>query len=173
MQLVSSTTRQLYTPSTPYLMPELMIDEFEPRSEVYSILYESFFASIPVEEIAKGILMEISVIRKSEELINLLEEFYLFRNPKEAKIFLLANDYLIEILFEAHWQIKKVFGEAVTTYLELHRDPEEEFEELFVVVKSTCSPEEARKLMDQLDEEWFLDVMNKTQGNMCITEEPL
>ena len=173
MQLVSSTTKQLYTPSTPYLMPELMIDEFEPRSEVYSILYEPFFAPIPVEEVAKGISREISVIRRSEELINVLEAFYLFRNQEEVKVFLLANNYLIEILFEAHWQIKRVFGVAVTTYLELHHDPEEEFEELFIVAKSTYSPEEARKLMDQLDEEWFLDVMNKTQGKMCITEEPL
>lgn len=173
MQLVSFTTKQLYTPSTPYLMPELMIDEFEPRGKVYSILYETFSAFIPVEEVSKGISTEISVIRRSEELVNMLEDFYLFRNPEEVKVFLLANDYLIEILFEAHWQIKRIFGGGVTTYIELHRDPEEEFEEIFLVIKSIYSPEEARELMDQLDEKWFLDVMNKTQGNMCITEVPL
>lgn len=80
---------------------------------------------------------------------------------------------MIDILFETQTQIISIFGRDIELHLELHRDYEEDFEELFVVIKSSFPPAVARRMMDTLDEAWFLDILDKTQGKLCITEEPL
>lgn len=101
-----------------------------------------------------------------------LENLYIFENSKEIKNFLLTNDYLIEILFEAPEHIYRIFGQ-VPVRLELHRDPEEGWDELFIVIKSSYSAEEAFKLENRLAEEWFLNRIKDTRGRLNITEEPL
>jgi len=101
-----------------------------------------------------------------------LENLYIFENFKEIKNFLLTNDYLIEILFEAPEHIYRIFG-RVSIHLELHHDPEEGWDELFIVIKSLYSAEEAIRLENRLAEEWFLDRMKDTKGKLNITEEPL
>ncbi|HHT9124249.1 MAG TPA: hypothetical protein ACFYD6_00350 [Candidatus Brocadiia bacterium] len=101
-----------------------------------------------------------------------LENLYIFDNSKEIENFLLTNDYLIEILFEAPEHIYRIFGH-VPIHLELHHDHEEGWDELFIVVKSAYSAEEAIRLENRLAEEWFLDRMKDTKGKLNIIEEPL
>ena len=76
-------------------------------------------------------------------------------------------------LLEAPWEIRRVFGDDIVLELELHHDPEEGWDELFIVIKSAYSPEEAIKLENRLAEGWFLDRMKETRGKLNITEEPL
>lgn len=113
-------------------------------------------------------LISVSSIIK----ISLLKKKYIFINEKEIEDFLWRNKELIEILFEAPSNISEVFGE-VPLYLELHHDPEEDWEELFIVIKSSYNPEEAVALMDKLGEKWFLNIIDKVGNKLCITEEPL
>jgi hypothetical protein len=61
----------------------------------------------------------------------------------------------------------------VRVCLELHRDPEEGWDELFIVIKSEYGAEEAIRLENRLAEEWFLDRMKDTKGKLNIVEEPL
>lgn len=117
--------------------------------------------------------VENSIILKPQKDIRLLEILYNFENPMDVKRFLLTNKSLIEIVFEAHRQIKRIFVEEINLFLELHHDPEEDWEELFIVIKSPYAPIKTRELMDDLDRSWFLDIMDKTQGKLCITEEYL
>lgn len=102
-----------------------------------------------------------------------LEEFYIFEDTKEIAVFVGAHIFLKDILFEAPKWIESIFGKSVEMHLELHRDPEENFEELFIVIKTPYAPKEARNLMDKLGEQWFLDIIEETQGKLCITEGPL
>ncbi len=118
-------------------------------------------------------MLQNSIILKPQEDIKQLENIYTFENSKDIRRFLLTHQHLIGILFEAVMQIKRIFGEEISRCLELHHDPEEDWEELFVVIKTTYPPEKARKLMDKLGDEWFLDIMDETEGKLCITEEPL
>jgi len=90
--------------------------------------------------------------------IELLGRMYTFSNPIEVKEFLLTHDYLINPLFEAHKHIREIFGESVEICLEIHRDPEEDFEGLFIVVKTNLSLSQSLELLDEFDEEWWLDV---------------
>ena len=105
-------------------------------------------------------------------VISELEKFYFLRNPNEITQFLFENDFLIETLVEAPQHINRIFGE-IPLLLELHKDPEENWDELFIVIKSFFSPEEALKKENRLIDEWFFDKIEKTRGKLNITEEPL
>ena len=172
MQLIPETTKKPYITSTKYLRyPPHAIERFELRSETV-ILMREYFTPVLIHELYGEEIAETSVILRPQRLINKLENLYIFENPKEIKNFLLSNNYLIEILFEAPPHIYRIFGQ-VPIHLELHHDPEEGWDELFVVIKSTYSPEEAISLENRLAEEWFLDKMKATQGRLNIIEEPL
>ena len=130
--------------------------------------------SVAVSELKlKRNMAETSAILRFSGDINLLSDAYIFKQPKEIESYLWNNQFLLDILFEAYEQIIDIFSKNVELHLELHRDYEEDFEELFIVIKSSFSTAVAREMMDKLDETWFLDVLDKTQGKLCITEEPL
>ncbi|MBI5166246.1 MAG: hypothetical protein HY998_00710 [candidate division NC10 bacterium] len=57
------------------------------------------------------------------------------------------------ILKEGRERIISVFGENVKICLELHHDPEEGWDELFIVIKSAYSAEKAIELENRLAEE--------------------
>ncbi len=128
---------------------------------------------IPKDFYEKQTLQETSILKEKVDNIAILENFYNMENPLEIKSFLFTHDNLIPILFEAYAKIKQIFGDVVELYLELHQDPEEDWEELFIVIKSPYEAERARELIDKLADEWFLDIIDKTGNKLCITEEPL
>jgi hypothetical protein len=101
-----------------------------------------------------------------------LEQSYEIIDSIEIRTFIFNNPFLIGILNEAHNKIRKIFGEKIRINLEMQLDPEENYEELFIVIRSFFSAKKARRLMDRLDDEWFLKIMRDTRGKLCITEEP-
>ncbi|GFP27741.1 hypothetical protein HKBW3S43_00562 [Candidatus Hakubella thermalkaliphila] len=203
-QLISS--EQSYWLSTEYHKLAFSISQFESRTETCRIPGTSSFAPLPIEELRRRPEEETTALNIISKEIELLEVFYPFANPNEVRNFLWANKYLIEVLFEAHKQIKRVFqkqqrwggpvvapgwwggggkeglaalspdwenGQVVNIHLELHRDPDEDFEELFVVIETNLSPELSLDLLDRFDEEWFLDIADKTEGKLNVTVRPL
>ncbi len=104
--------------------------------------------------------------------IELLEKTYTLKNHGEIKQFLIVNDDLIPILVEGYEQITKIFGD-VPVYLELHSDPEEGWEELFIVIKTGYPTKKAFELENKLFEEWFIRIMDKVNGRLNFTEKPL
>jgi len=114
-------------------------------------------------------------LQNSKSPLDGLEGIYEIRvdHKKEIAGFLRSHKYLRPLLKEAKLQIISIFGENVKICLELHHDPEEGWDELFIVIKSAYSPEEAIRLENRLAEEWFLDRMKETRGRLNITEEPL
>jgi hypothetical protein len=128
-------------------------------------------STVPLEEKPSRRIIPDAALKRQEN-INRLKDIYYVENDKKIEMFLLANDYLIEILFEAPEKILKIFGE-VRISLELHKDPEEGWDELFIIIKSNYEPEEAVRRKEQLTEEWFIDRMDDTKGKLNFTEEPL
>lgn len=171
MQLVSS--EESYFLSSDYLKIPSLIDQFEygtgtsvsikPKKDWIKSL-----EAIPAQQLA-----EISVILKPQEDIRLLENIYTFENPPDVRRFLWTHKHLIEIVFEAYRQIKRIFGEEINLFLELHHDPEEGWDELFIVIKSPYNAEEAVELEKKLFKEWFVYKMDAIKGKLNITEEPL
>lgn len=162
MQLISLTTGKPYIPSISFFRESLPV-----------ISGRGFFAPVSIPDLyRKEDIAETSITLQPQRLISELEKLYIFDNPEEIKNFLSTNDYLIEILFEAPEHIYGTFGQ-VPVHLELHHDPEEDWDELFIVIKSTYSAEEAIRLENRLAEEWFLNRIKDTRGKLNITEEPL
>ena len=116
--------------------------------------------------------LETSITFQDEALIRKLKQFYILDNPNEIKNFLSTNYYLIEILFEAPYPIYRIFGK-VSIHLELHHDPEEAWDELFIVIRSNYSSQKAIKLENRIVEKWFIRRMKDTKGKLNIVEEPL
>ena len=77
-------------------------------------------------------------IEEIETKIKLLDaEYYILVNPQEIKEFLFAHEHLFDFLFEAKNRILEYFEHSVESiHLELQQDPEEDFEELFIIIRS-------------------------------------
>ncbi|RLE07346.1 hypothetical protein DRZ78_03130 [Candidatus Aerophobetes bacterium] len=135
-----------------------------------SAIFESILPEIP--EIYKDRDEESSTFQYPQNCIDYIESIYILKNAKEIRAFLVSNDDLIQILLNAQEHIQKVFGQF-PIFLELHHDSEEEWDELFIVIKTNYSPEKAVELENQLFEEWFVEVLSKVSGRLNFTEEPL
>ncbi len=130
------------------------------------------------ESLSKEINQILMSERETQKLdmdtdIKEVKKYYTFINQEDIMTFLKTNQSLVKILKDAIGKIKNIFGADIRICLELHCDPEEEWDELFIVIKSPYSPQKARELMNELDRTWFLNIMDKTQGKLCITEEYL
>lgn len=116
---------------------------------------------------------ESSIFLQVQKKIEYLKNIYIFDNHNEIISFLLDNNEdLLDILWEASNYIFDIFGK-VPIYLDLHHDPEEGWDELFIVIKTHYSPEKALELENKLFEEWFIKVIDKVKGRLNFTEEPL
>jgi len=100
-----------------------------------------------------------------------IEDIYNSKISEEIKKFLISNEDLIQILSDAQEHIYRVFG-RVPISLELHHDPEEGWDELFIIIKTQLPPEKAVNLENRLFEEWFVDILDKVEGRLNFTEEP-
>ncbi len=89
-----------------------------------------------------------------------LDSLYSFESEYERGEvvgFVLVHD-LIQPILEAHGALRRVFGEGVSMFLQLHSDPEEDFKGLFILVQTNLSDDEALDLLDRFDDEYWLDV---------------
>jgi len=96
-----------------------------------------------------------------------LEHLYTIENPIEVKSFLAAHHNLIDYLFVTNEQIERFFGDnALEISLKHDSDPEEDYEGLFVTVKTNLPPEESLDLLDRFDDEWFLECVPPEVGSI-------
>ncbi len=132
-----------------------------------------FFAPQSIEKTVEVIeLPDNSVELHPANLIGVLEKFYIFDNRNEIINFLHENQFLIPILREGIIQTKKVFGDF-PLHLELHTDPEEGWDELFIVIRTTLSPEEAVAKESQLFDKWYDNIIDQVGTKLSYIEEPL
>jgi|WetSurMetagenome_2_1015567.scaffolds.fasta_scaffold408044_2 hypothetical protein len=103
-----------------------------------------------------------------------LENIYFFINPDRIKYFLDQHTFLYPILFEAKDKIYKIFGKEVKKLcLELILDPEDGSKDLFIIIKTNLSAEDAIKYENRLSEDWFLYKFVEIKGLLNFTEESL
>lgn len=97
---------------------------------------------------------------------------YSFRNPRKVWTFLEENPFLVELLMEAPTYITKYFpGSQV--YLEVEAEPESmDDQQLVAAIATSGSANEAYKKLKQLDEDWWLDALDRAHMKLCITVEP-
>jgi len=79
---------------------------------------------------------------------------------------------LVEVLLEARLYLQKYFGPAPQVTLEVVSDPEVEgVEELFAYILTSLPVDEALARLDRLDEEWFLDQLDRVGGRFNFNLE--
>jgi len=140
----------------------------------YSTFIAQTIHSYPIEKpkVIKAIL-ENSYYLFPIKVVEELKKDYIFVEPERILKFLLANRDLLLILEEAPEYIYRIFGPSVLNYLELHSDPEEGWDELFIVIKSPYTAEKAVALERELFDEWFINIIDKVGNRLNFTEEPL
>lgn len=100
-----------------------------------------------------------------------LEHLYTFRKRLETQRFLEANRFLIPILGEAYTNIRRYFSTSVL-FLEVVSDPEVSgAEQLVLFIAVDHDPDAASDTLAQLDEDWWLEAMERAQDRLCITLE--
>jgi hypothetical protein len=95
-----------------------------------------------------------------------LEELYSVRGAATVWHFLLAHSHLIDMLLEAYPHIEKHFGPDPEVALDVVSDPEATSrKQMFAYIITSLPPAKAMAQPDKLDEEWFLDQLDRV-GNL-------
>lgn len=105
---------------------------------------------------------------KIETSIEMLERVYTFQGYMNITTYLKNNYFLIPILFEALGEIENYFPNA-KNILEVVRDSDSNQEKLFLKIMS--SAHNSLELLDELDENWWLDTLPRTKLKMNIDLE--
>lgn len=138
------------------------------------------------EEIGDVLLRGITNFRMMSELlekkfisieylhreVTLLSRLYNIRGESEVFKFLEDKPSIISLVLEAHERIRDYFGSSTELVLEVITDPEAtEDYELVIFVRTNLSPDDAFRMLEQLDEEWWLDASEDTNEKLCIHVE--
>ncbi len=101
-----------------------------------------------------------------------LEEIYSLRDAATVRRFLHVCPQLVEVLLEARVHLQKYFGPDPQVTLEVISDPEaESIDELFAYIHTSLPVDEALARLDRLDEEWFLDQLDRIDGQFNFNLE--
>lgn len=107
----------------------------------------------------------IAITREAQ--LHQLEEIYSLRQPAAVRRFLRTHSQLVEVLLDAYVYLQRHFGPDPQVVLEVVGDPEvDDWDELFAYVLTSLSVDEALAQLDRFDEEWFLDQLDRIDGQL-------
>ena len=95
-----------------------------------------------------------------------LRQIYSVRDATAVVRFLRLCPSLVDVLMEAQSQLECHFGADPQVVLEVVSDPEGERDELFAYVRTSVSVGESLARLDRFDEEWFLDQLDRVNGQL-------
>lgn len=181
MPVAEIESKPIDASSSEYHRLPFLVDRFISQLEVQHLLgYHLRRISVPIEGVEMSQIEEEleekeekSIFFSYQRDIKLLKKYYVIEDEDEFRNFFITHKELLDILLEAPKWIKKIFGDSVKVHLRVYFDPEEDYEELFIVIKTSLSPEGALNLLNILDEEWFIEVVDRTGGYLNITEEAI
>ena len=117
-------------------------------------------------------LLESEVADLKAEM-TMLSRDYGVRNDSNLAEFLGEHPDLFGLLRQARQKIREYFGSDAEVQLDLMADPDDRSSrELFLRIISKLRTKDALRILDRLDEEWWLNASLASQGNMNITVEP-
>jgi len=101
-----------------------------------------------------------------------LEDIYSPQKSADVRNFLYAHPKLVEVLLEAGVYLEQYFGPDPHVTLQVVRDPGVEgMAELFAYILTSLPVDEALARLDRLDEEWFLDQLERVDGQFNFNLE--
>ncbi len=107
-----------------------------------------------------------------EPMLQSLSQFYIFRRPEEVSQFLSIYPFLAPLLMEAYGRIREHFGQQSQVVLEVVTDPDrDDDQELFALVQTDLSPDDAWSCLERFDQEWWLDTSSQAHCLLNIDVE--
>ena len=107
----------------------------------------------------------ISPVVSFERALNQVEAWYRLDNAGRVRQFLYQHPMLPGVLVEAFGPLQKCFGPYPQVMLRVVADPEvEDSDELFAYIRTSLPPEDALNRLNELDELWFLDQLDRVNG---------
>lgn len=91
--------------------------------------------------------------------------------PATVAQFIQENAFLAELLVEIRAKVSEMFGAATQIRLDLLDDPEFLGQpKLYAVILTPLAAEAALALQARLDDDWWLDNLDRAQGklNLCV-----
>jgi hypothetical protein len=123
---------------------------FEPQSDM-SILTQHTW----VEAAEEDTFIDISKFSFVLQSIQELSENYIFCDIINITDYLFKNNQLVDIIFQASKYIWRFFGRDVTLFLEVSKDPEEDYDRLFIVIGSNLPIDESLDFLEKLENDWW------------------
>ena len=106
-----------------------------------------------------------------------IEKLYKFNedewHSKQDILKFIKDNNLTDILIDAPSNIREVFGDDIRLVLELLTDPEEDWTELFIKIKTKYSGKKVVKLESKLFYKWWVTIMDEVWDKLNFTSEPL
>lgn len=101
---------------------------------------------------------------RNYQLLSRLGRMYTLSNSSKLLRFFDENRYLINVVIEAHEELRKRFP-SEELLLEVVSDPEaDSCDELFAYILTSLPVEDALQRLNDLDDQWFLDELDRTNG---------
>ena len=114
--------------------------------------------------IAELAAKSLTILSTEKARIEKLDSLFRIDERQNVYDYLQQNTFLIDLLFETHQQVKQFFGEEAYVKLELLTDPEStNGTKLFAVILTSLSSDEAIRLQEKLNDEWWLDNLERAK----------
>ena len=98
-----------------------------------------------------------------------VERLYHMEHKVEVRRFLRKHPQVLAVLLEAYPHLQKHFGASPDVLLEVVADAEaEQSEMLFAYVLTALPAKQALERLDQFDEDWFLDQLDRVGDLFCF-----
>jgi hypothetical protein len=112
-----------------------------------------------------------NIIRKRQTLISDLGNWYLVVEPTATSAFLRKHCALVPLLVAAYPQLNVAFGSGVRMQLQLVTDPEDEAQTLVAAIYTDHAA--AYASLEQFEDSWWLDHIDKSEGLLIFAVRPL
>lgn len=110
---------------------------------------------------------------KVEELIEMCERVYLFINENKIKSYLKNNNNVTFTLIECYKQLAKYFKQNIVNIFLEYANFEEEFESLYVTIKTDLSKEKYLKCFNKFEEKWLLNNNTEEKKRLFVKVRPV
>lgn len=106
-----------------------------------------------------------------EREFNYLLPVFSLRNQEEVKSFLVEHPSLISVLRETQIEIRHFFPQA-QIFLEVVSDPEDSaIVQLGILIRSDLNPEAVYQQLQEFEENWWLDNLDRAKGAILVNLE--
>lgn len=148
----------------PIIPPTEKTIDYKPSEYLFDYLSEiTKNQSLSQEQIAK------SQTKAIDEKFDSLSQNYEIAKFEEVKNFLLKNRFLILLLKEIPNKIYEYYGNDQKISLEVFYEPDfPQSSKLWVTVLTKLAAEEARSIMDKIDEDWWLENIDRAKCKLNI-----